>query len=402
LRGVPSTGYSTSVNRGERELRLYRKLCLFVGAMYLAWWFAVELLLPDSYNPLLGRLGVVVTIWAIVAASYASAWVRRHMLALWMCGLWLLTAHYFYLFYMNSGDVDWVIGSFITVTAVSLAMMTRTSLLAYSVFTVALSLGLVVAMPGLRSSVFVPGLLTVLLQANIGLNSRLGVLRDLVASNAHFQLLFDSTFEGVLIHDGGTIVQVNDALVRMFGFAREDMVGSDAISLVHPDHQAGADGLLIGTASPLELQCVRKDGAVIDVEVRGKPLLYRKRQQQLVTVEDVTERKQRAAELLRTNKALLEQPRSPALRVHRLARPPDAAAEHRQLRRPAAVDLRLRTRRAGPGLAGAREQVGHASPDADRRPARVLTGRREATRVRASLDARGPRPRELVARHGSA
>ena len=51
---------------------------------------------------------------------------------------------------------------------------------------------------------------------------------------------------------------------------------------------------------------MRKDGAVIDVEVRGKPLLYRKRQQQLVTVEDVTERKQRAAELLRTNKALLE------------------------------------------------------------------------------------------------
>jgi len=41
----------------------------------------------------------------------------------------------------------------------------------------------VIEIPALRHSVFVPGLMTVLLQANIGLNSRLGVLRDLAASN---------------------------------------------------------------------------------------------------------------------------------------------------------------------------------------------------------------------------
>jgi PAS domain S-box-containing protein len=285
---------------------LYRRLCVFVGAVYLIWWLAVEALLPHAYNPLLGRLVVVVAIWAIVAASYASTWVRRHVLLLWSCGLWLLTAHYFYLFYENAGDINWVVGSFITVTAVSLGLMSRTSLIAYSAFAAALSIGLVIEIPALRHSVFVPGLMTVLLQANIGLNSRLGVLRDLAASNEHFQLLFHSTFEGVLIHEGGRIVQVNDALVRVLGFTRDEMVGRDAIGFVHTEDRATAsDGLMAGASSPVELRCIRKDGSEVDVEVRGKPFAHGKRPQRLVTVEDVSERKQRAAELRRTNAALV-------------------------------------------------------------------------------------------------
>jgi PAS domain S-box-containing protein len=306
LRGVPSSGYPRGVEGAERELRLYRRLCVFVGAIYLIWWVAVEAMLPTAYNPLLGRLGVIVAIWAIVASSYASAWVRRHVVVLWSCGLWLVTAHYFYLFYENAGEINWVVGSFITVTAVSLGLMSRASLLAYSAFAAALSIGLVLEVPALRHSVFVPGLMTVLLQANIGLNSRLVVLRDLAASNDHFQLLFDSTFEGVLIHERGRIVQVNEALVRILGYTRDELVGREALELVHPDDLVVArNALMAGASSPIELRYVGKDGTAVDIEVRGKPFVQGKRPQRLVTLEDVTERKLRAAELLRTNAALV-------------------------------------------------------------------------------------------------
>jgi PAS domain S-box-containing protein len=274
------------------ELRLHRRLCLLVGAVYLVWWIAVEALLPHAFNPLPSRLAVCVAIAAITPASYASAWVRDHIRALWIVGLWLLTAHYFYLFYENTGDINWVIGSFITVTAVSLALLSRAALLAYSVFAIALSVALVVAIPALRHSVFLPGLLTVLLQANIGLHSRLGVVRDLSASNAHFELLVNSTFEGVLIHEGGRIVQVNDALVRILGVARGEIVDREV-----------TDVLGTVASEPLvELRKQRSDGAMIDLEVRAKPFAEGK--QQLVTITDITERKQRAEELRRTNEAL--------------------------------------------------------------------------------------------------
>jgi signal transduction histidine kinase len=276
----------TTVEQAERELWLYRRLGVFVGAVYLLWWAGVELLLPHAYNPLLGRLAVVGAIWAIVAASYASAWIAQRIAPLWTCGLWIVTAHYFYLFYENAGDLNWIVGSFVTVTAVTMGMLSRVSLLAYSAFAAALSVGLVIALPELRHSVFVPGIMTVLLQANIGMASRLRVVRDLAASNEHFQLLFDSTFEGVLIHEAGSIVKVNDALVRILG-------GSDALVLARADE----------SATP-ELQLVRADGEPIDVEIRGKPFRHGTRVQRLVTVEEVTERKQRAAELKRTNEAL--------------------------------------------------------------------------------------------------
>jgi signal transduction histidine kinase len=280
----------TMVEHAARELWLYRRLGAFVGAVYLVWWAGVELLLPHAYNPLLGRLAVVAAIWAIAAASYASAWVARHIAVLWTCSLWLLTAHYFYLFYENTGDLNWIVGSFVTVTAVTLGMLSRASLLAYSAFATALSIGMVIALPELRHSVFVPGIMTVLLQANIGMSSRLRVVRDLAASNAHFQLLFDSTFEGVLIHEAGAIVQVNDALVRILGGDR------DALALVRADEHA--------TSWPVELQFVRGDGTPIELELRGKSFSHGRRAQRLVTIEEVTERKQRAAELKRTNEAL--------------------------------------------------------------------------------------------------
>ncbi|HEX4450140.1 MAG TPA: ATP-binding protein [Kofleriaceae bacterium] len=278
------------MEHAARELWLYRRLGAFVGAVYLVWWAGVELLLPHAYNPLLGRLAVVAAIWAIAAASYASAWVARHIAVLWTCSLWLLTAHYFYLFYENTGDLNWIVGSFVTVTAVTLGMLSRASLLAYSAFATALSIGMVIALPELRHSVFVPGIMTVLLQANIGMSSRLRVVRDLAASNAHFQLLFDSTFEGVLIHEAGAIVQVNDALVRILGGDR------DALALVRADEHA--------TSWPVELQFVRGDGTPIELELRGKSFSHGRRAQRLVTIEEVTERKQRAAELKRTNEAL--------------------------------------------------------------------------------------------------
>jgi PAS domain S-box-containing protein len=292
------------MERAERELRMYRKLCLFVGAVYLLWWAAVEALLPRAYNPLLGRLCVVVAIWAIVPASYASAWVRRHVRLLWTSSLWLLTAHYFYLFYENADDINWVVGSFITVTAVSLGLLSRASLLAYSMFAAGLSVALMIAVPGLRASVFEPGLLTVLLQANIGLNSRLGALRDLATSNEHFQLLFDSTFEGVLIHEDARVVQVNEALVRILGFTRAEIIGRDVLELVRADDRAAArDALIAGVPSPVELHWIRKDGTEVDVEVRSK--LFSRGLQRLVTVEDIGERKRRAEELRRTNESLV-------------------------------------------------------------------------------------------------
>ena len=285
------------------NLRLYRRLLLFVGAIYLLWWLAVRFILPSAFNPLGSRLAVVLAIWCVGLASFVSEAARRHLTSLFVAGLWLLTAHYFYLSYGNGFDHNWVVGAFITVSAISLAIFSRGALFAYSAFTLSLSIAAVVALPALRDSVFLPGVFTVLLQANIGMQSRLRVLKSLEESTQRFRLLFDSTFEGILIHEHGRVVQANDAAVRLLGFQNDELVGRQVLDLVPVDEHA-----LLGDApdqsAPVQVQVVKRDASPIDLEVRGKPLGDGSQQARLLNLRDVSEEKRQAAALKRSNEAL--------------------------------------------------------------------------------------------------
>ncbi len=63
----------------EREVRLYRGLLVFVGSVYLVWWLAVHVILPQAFNPFWSRLLVVLWIWGVAAASYPSHLIREHL-----------------------------------------------------------------------------------------------------------------------------------------------------------------------------------------------------------------------------------------------------------------------------------------------------------------------------------
>lgn len=152
------------------------------GAVYIAWWAAVEEFLPGSFNPLVSRLVIVGLIFAGAAASYSFAVIRRQMGILFLASLWAITLHFFYLFYGNGGDSNWVVGSYITVLAIALCLPTNASLIAYSVGVGLVSIGLTIALPPLQQSVFLPGLLTILVQANLGLKWRLRAEKERLAA----------------------------------------------------------------------------------------------------------------------------------------------------------------------------------------------------------------------------
>jgi signal transduction histidine kinase len=160
------------LQKGIYEIRLYRRISLLSSAVYFLWWFAVEIFLPHSFNPFLSRFAIVLTFFAIFLLSLYSQRVRENMRKLFEIGLWLLTAHFYYLFYGNGGNVDWVVGSYITVMAVSFGFQSAGALFTYSCYVILLSVGLFLALPVLQHSIFLPGLATVLLQANISMRSR--------------------------------------------------------------------------------------------------------------------------------------------------------------------------------------------------------------------------------------
>lgn len=275
-----------------KELRVGRWLILIGAFVYLAWWFGVELLLPKSFNPLASRLVVVGILFAIYGASFYSEAVRFNIRKAFIASAWLITLHFYYLFYMNGGNLDWVIGAYITVSAITLLLMSSGALLSYSIFVTLLSVLMVIAIPELRYSVFLPGLITILIQANVGLQSRFGLIRTLADSNDRFQLLFNSTFEGVMVHENGRILDVNDAFAQLTGYSRHELEGKNALTFVHPDWRASAaEKMKFAEVPPYETVGINREGKVVDLEVRAKSFTFDNVSARLVTIRDITDRK---------------------------------------------------------------------------------------------------------------
>jgi PAS domain S-box-containing protein len=275
-----------------KDLTVYRRLLVLAGVIYLLWWFAVDSLLPLAFNPFLGRVLVVLVVFTVFGLSYLNVGVRKHIRILSILCIWLITLHYYYLFYGNGGDSNWIVGCYITVMAVNFCLLSNAALLSYSLFVLLLSIGLVIFVPTLRLSVFLPGLVTIVVQANFGLRARLSVIKNLAESNERFQFLFNSTFEGVLVHRRGLIVSVNDAAAKMTGHSKEELIGRNILDIVHPDERVIArEKMLQEDVAPYELRGITKDGQTLPLEVRAKAFTYDKDQARLVTVQDIGDRK---------------------------------------------------------------------------------------------------------------
>ena len=70
-----------------------------------------------------------------------------------------------------------------------------------------------------------------------------------------------ATNEGIFFHKNGTLVDVNDALLGIMGYAREEMIGRNVLEFVPAEwHQAMRDYMQAGGEDPYEAEVEHKNG----------------------------------------------------------------------------------------------------------------------------------------------
>jgi two-component system cell cycle sensor histidine kinase/response regulator CckA len=112
-----------------------------------------------------------------------------------------------------------------------------------------------------------------------------------------FLKLCQAAFDGVLVHDAGRIVTVNEQCARMFGDLPERMVGRSIFDFVIPEmHQTVRQRLRDGEQQTIEIIGRRGDGKEIALEVCAVTIDGSVR---LVAIRDLTERKRAERELRR-------------------------------------------------------------------------------------------------------
>ena len=116
---------------------------------------------------------------------------------------------------------------------------------------------------------------------------------ELRESDSRFRLLSEAAFEGILIHEKGTILDINTAFEIMFGYNRDELIGTDSLKLIAPeDRQLVAENIRQEYVdAPYEAKGIRKDGTDIFMIISARMMPFHGRNVRVVAIRDITEQK---------------------------------------------------------------------------------------------------------------
>jgi PAS domain S-box-containing protein len=117
----------------------------------------------------------------------------------------------------------------------------------------------------------------------------------------------DAAFEGIVITHEGEVLEVNQALSGMLGYESREMIGRQVLDFISTEYRERVrERILTGAQDVYELQGLRKDGARIELEARGRNFSYGGREVRVSTVRDIGDRKKVEEDLRESNRRLEE------------------------------------------------------------------------------------------------
>lgn len=173
-------------------------------------------------------------------------------------------------------------------------------------------------------------------QENGSLQGSTGVIRDvtqrvlvqeaLERSEEKYRLLFEVSQDGLFIEDiDGRILECNESALRMYGFTRNEMMQLHTVDLVSEPTANLLPELVLRLRETgvffVEAEGRRKDGSIFPTEVVARLLHLHGKEHIIISVRDISERKQQEKERLETERRLRQKQKieSVSLLVSRLA-----------------------------------------------------------------------------------
>ena len=124
------------------------------------------------------------------------------------------------------------------------------------------------------------------------IDDRKKAAEKLQESEARFQLLANASFEGLVIHANGLILDANQRVTDMLGYDPASLIGKPIMDFIDPGYQdLVRKNVRQGATNKYEVELVHKNGRRVPVEVLGRHLVWKGQQARVAAFRDITERK---------------------------------------------------------------------------------------------------------------
>ena len=111
-------------------------------------------------------------------------------------------------------------------------------------------------------------------------------------SEERFKALHNASFGGIAIHDKGRIIECNKGLSEITGYAYQELIGMDGLSLISDDtREKVVLNISAGYEKPYEVNGVRKNGEVYPLRIEARNIPYKGKNVRVVEFRDLTETK---------------------------------------------------------------------------------------------------------------
>ncbi|TXD36131.1 PAS domain S-box protein [Lujinxingia vulgaris] len=135
--------------------------------------------------------------------------------------------------------------------------------------------------------------------------------RALELSQKSLRDLIEALPDGVAVHSNDHLLLVNQRLADDLGYdSPDELIGTRLSDLIHPTHRANASARLShmnhsgASLPPTAGQLIRKDGSIMEAEVRAQPVIFEGKNAFVGIASDLTYKRKFLAHAIRANRKL--------------------------------------------------------------------------------------------------
>ena len=112
-------------------------------------------------------------------------------------------------------------------------------------------------------------------------------------SEKRFRTLSEASFEGIVIHDNGIILELNQACCLLFGYEYEETIGTSIYDYIDSGYKDAVEKMILEKSEkPYDSLCFRKDGTKFPIQAYAKSIVYNGKEVRVVSISNIEKRKQ--------------------------------------------------------------------------------------------------------------